>query len=425
MAQQEATKDDVTVIRDAEVRPFTMKVSQDAIEDLRRRLAATRWPDKELVKDGTQGVQLALLQELARYWSTEYDFGRLEKRLNALPQFMTHIDGVDVHFIHVKSKHDKAMPLLISHGWPGSVIEMLEVIDPLTNPTAHGGSADDAFDVVIPSLPGYGLSSKPTEVGWNTDRIGRAWAELMNRLGYKRYVAQGGDQGAGVTDSMARQAPDGLLGIHLNLLSTYPNEVGADIFGNQIAHGLFKRVAVAAFASRAEKEAAALKQVEGLFMRGYLAEMLEHSHTIGSALTDSPIGMAAWFLDHDADSYQKISAAFLDGKPSGGLTRERIVDNMTLYWVTNTANSSATLYWETGRAVNASLASGAKPPELKLPVAFTVFPQEIVQAPRSWAEKVYPNLMYFNEAPKGGHFAAWEEPQIFTEEMRAAFKSLR
>jgi pimeloyl-ACP methyl ester carboxylesterase len=405
------------------IRPFQLDISDKEIADLRQRITSTRWPSKEL--DPSQGVQLATLQELARYWATDYDFGRLEARLNALPQFITQIDGVDIHFIHVRSRHENALPLIITHGWPGSVIEMLEVIGPLTDPTADGGSADDAFHLVIPSLPGYGLSSKPTEVGWNANRIAQAWAELMNRLGYNRYVAQGGDQGASVTDAMARLAPQGLLGIHLNLLSSFPNEVAADIFGGQIAHGLLKRVAVAAFASRAEKESEALHGVEALFMRGYLVEMLEHSQTIGSALTDTPIGMAAWFLDHDPDSYEKISRAFLEGKSSGGLTRERIVDNMTLYWVTNTANSAARLYWETGQAVNAAIASGAKPPELKLPVAFTVFPGEIFRAPRSWADKVYPNLIYFNEADRGGHFAAWEEPQLFSEELRAAFSSLR
>jgi pimeloyl-ACP methyl ester carboxylesterase len=425
MEKDTASIDPVTVIDDTSIKPFRVDFRQEAIADLRTRLEATRWPGKELVEDESMGVQQPLLQEIARYWTSDYDFGRLEQRLNAVPQFMTTIDGVDVHFIHVQSKHDNAMPLIITHGWPGSVIEMLEVIGPLTDPTAHGGSAEDAFHLVIPSLPGYGLSSKPTEVGWNANRIAQAWAELMSRLGYDRYVAQGGDQGASVTDAMARLAPQGLLGIHLNLLSAFPKEVGADIFGGQIAHGLLKRVAVAAFASRAEKEPEALHGVEGLFMRGYLIEMLEHSQTIGSALTDSPIGMAAWFLDHDPDSYAKISSAFLEGKPSGGLTRDHILDNMTLYWVTNTANSAARLYWETGQAVNASLTSGAKPPELKLPVAFTVFPEEIFQAPRSWADKVYPNLIYFNEAPKGGHFAAWEEPQLFSEELRAAFRSLR
>jgi len=423
MAQQTESMETVKVIDETGVRPFTVDVPQATIDDLRRRLDATRWPGKEL--DPSQGVQLGLLRALARYWSSEYDFGRLASRLNAVPQFMTTIDGVDIHFIHVRSEHDNALPMILTHGWPGSVIEMLDVIGPLTDPTEHGGGFQDAFDVVIPSIPGYGFSATPTEVGWNTGRIAQAWAELMKRLGYTRYVAQGGDQGANVTDAMARLAPEGLLGIHLNLLATLPNEVGADIFGNQIAHGLFKRVAVAAFASRAEKESVALHAVEGLFMRGYLVEMLEHSQTIGTAISDTPIGMAAWMLDHDDDAYQKIFHAFVDGKPTGGLTRDAILDNMTLYWVTNTANSAARLYWETSQAVNAALASGAKPPELSLPVAFTVFPGEIFQAPRSWAEKVYPNLTYFNEAPKGGHFAAWEEPEVFSEEMRSAFRPLR
>ena len=425
MTQKQASREDVTVIPDTSVRPFRVDVPREAIDDLLRRIEATRLPSKELVGDSSQGVQLATIQALTRYWSAEYDFGRLETRLNALPQFMTEIDGVDIHFIHVTSRHENALPLIITHGWPGSVIEMLEAIGPLTDPTAHGGNAEDAFHLVIPSLPGYGFSGQPTEVGWGADRIARAWAELMNRLGYSRYVAQGGDQGANVTDAMARQAPKGLLGIHLNLLSTFPTEVLAAIFGGEIAHGLLKRVAVAAVASRAEKESAAFNGVQSLFMRGYLAEMLEHAQTIGYALMDTPAGMAAWMLDHDPDSYQKISRAFLEGRPSGGLTRERIIDNLTLYWVTNTATSSARLYWETGQAVQAAISSGAKPPELNLPVAFTVFPEEIFQAPRSWAEKVYPNLIYFNEADKGGHFAAWEEPQLFSEELRAAFRSLR
>ena len=405
------------------IRPFQTDVSDKEVADLRERIASTRWPSKEL--DPSQGVQLTTLQELARYWATEYDFGRLAATLNAVPQFMTEIDGLDIHFIHARSKHENALPLIITHGWPGSVIEMLEVIGPLTDPTAHGGREEDAFHLVIPSLPGYGFSAQPTEVGWNAGRIGQAWGELMNRLGYTRYVAQGGDQGASVTDAMGRQAPDGLVGIHLNLLSAFPTEVLAAIFGGEIAEGLFKRVGFAIVASRAEKEREALKGVSTLFMRGYLVEMLEHAQTIGYSLMDTPIGMAAWFLDHDPDSYGKISRAFLEGKPSGGLTRESIVDNLTLYWVTNTATSSARLYWETSQVVSASIASGQKPPELSLPVAFTVFPEEIFQAPRSWAEKVYPNLVYFNEAEKGGHFAAWEEPQLFSEEMRAAFASLR
>jgi pimeloyl-ACP methyl ester carboxylesterase len=405
------------------IRPFHLDISDKEVADLRQRIAAARWPSREL--DQSQGVQLATIQELARYWATDYDFGRLEARLNALPQFMTEIDGLDIHFIHVRSRHENALPLIITHGWPGSVIEMLEIIGPLTDPTGYGGRDEDAFDVVIPSLPGYGFSGQPTEVGWNAGRIAAAWAELMNRLGYTRYVAQGGDQGASVTDAMGRQAPKGLVGIHLNLLSAFPTEVLAAIFGGEIAEGLVKRVAVAVVASRAEKEHEALQKVGALFMRGYLVEMLEHAQTIGYSLTDTPVGMTAWMLDHDADSYEKISRAFLEGQPSGGLTRERIVDNLTLYCVTNTATSSARLYWETSQVVQAAIASGQKPPELSLPVAFTVFPDEIFQAPRSWAEKVYPNLVYFTEADKGGHFAAWEEPQLFSEEMRAAFSSLR
>jgi pimeloyl-ACP methyl ester carboxylesterase len=411
---------------DSEIRPFRVEMSDDAISDLRRRIGATRWPPhQELVADASQGVQQAMLQELARYWSTEHDLRGFETTLNALPQFTTEIDGLDIHFIHVRSKHENALPLVITHGWPGSVIELLGIIGPLTDPTAHGGRAEDAFHLVLPSLPGYGFSGQPTEVGWGADRIAHAWAELMTRLGYTRYVAQGGDQGASVTDTMARQAPDGLVGIHLNLLSAFPTEVLAAVFGGQFAMGLFKRVAVAVVASRAEKEEAALNGVAGLFKRGYIVEMPEHPQTIGYSLTDTPVGMAAWMLDHDPDSYKKISAAFLDKQPSGGLTRDHVLDNITMYWLTNTSTSSARLYWESGQALLAAVASGQKPPELSLPVAFTVFPGEIFQAPRSWADKVYPNLIYFNEAPKGGHFAAWEEPDLFAGEMRAAFKTLR
>jgi pimeloyl-ACP methyl ester carboxylesterase len=406
------------------IRPFRVDMPDEAIADLRRRVAAARWPSKELVADASQGVQLAMLQALARYWAADHDWRNVEAKLNALPQFKTHIDGLDIHFIHVKSRHENALPLIITHGWPGSVIELLEVIGPLTDPTAHGGRAEDAFDLVLPSLPGYGFSDQPTEVGWDAGRIARAWAELMNRLGYTRYVAQGGDQGASVTDSMARQAPNGLVGIHLNLLSAFPNEVLAAVFGGEFAQGLFKRVAVAIVASRAEKEHAALDAVAALFMKGYIAEMNTRPQTIGYGSTD-PVGLAAWMLDHDTDSYEKISHAFLDGRPAGNLTRDHIVDNITLYWLTNTATSAARLYWENAQSIVAAIASGQKPPELSLPVAFTVFPDEIFQAPRSWAEKVYPNLSYFNEAGKGGHFAAWEEPQLFSEEIRAAFRSLR
>jgi pimeloyl-ACP methyl ester carboxylesterase len=409
-----------------EVRPFQIDTPDAELAALRGRISAARWPSNELVDDASQGVQSKMLQELARYWSAEYDFGRLAARLNALPQFKTEIDGLDIHFIHVKSEHENALPLIITHGWPGSVIEMLEVIGPLTDPTAHGGSAEDAFDLVIPSLPGYGFSDQPTELGWDPGRTARAWGELMSRLGYSRYVAQGGDQGASVTDAMGRQAPDGLIGIHLNLLTSFPTDVGAALFGGLIPAGLFKRVAIAVLASRAaKKDPETLDAVAGLFRRGYIVEMPEHPQTIGYALTDTPVGLAAWMLDHDPDSYAKISNAFLGGQPSGGLTRERIVDNITLYWLTNTATSSARLYWEGFRAIFAAIGSGEKPPELKLPVAFTVFPGEIFQAPRSWAEKVYPNLIYFNEAERGGHFAAWEEPELFSEEIRAAFRSLR
>jgi pimeloyl-ACP methyl ester carboxylesterase len=426
MAQKTASIDAVTIMDDASIRPFTVEFSKEAVDDLRRRVAGTRLPSKELVGDASQGVQLATMEALMRYWRSEYDFGRVASRLNALPQFMTQIDGVDIHFIHVKSRHENALPLIITHGWPGSIIEMLEVIGPLTDPTAHGGAAEDAFDLVIPSLPGYGFSGQPTAVGWSPTRVSQAWIELMNRLGYTHYVAQGGDQGANVTDGMARLAPDGLAGIHLNLLSAFPTDVGAAIFGGLIPAGIFKRVAITLIAQRAEKkEPAALDAVEALFKRGYFVEMPEHPQTIGYALTDTPAGLAAWMLDHDADSYAKISRAFVDGQPSGGLTRDRIIDNITLYWLTNTATSSARLYWENFQAVYAAIAAGTKSPELKRPVAFTVFPDEIFQAPRTWAEKVYPNLVYFREAEKGGHFAAWEEPELFAGELRAGFKSMR
>jgi pimeloyl-ACP methyl ester carboxylesterase len=366
------------------------------------------------------------LQELTRYWATEYDFGRLAARLNGLPQFKTEIDGLGVHFIHVKSLHENALPLIITHGWPGSVVELLEVIGPLTDPTAHGGSAADAFDLVLPSLPGYGFSDQPAEIGWDPARVARAWAELMSRLGYNRYVAQGGDQGASVTDAMARLAPEGLLGIHLNLLTAFPTDVGAAIFGGLVPAGLFKRVAIAVLGHRAEKkDPETLDAVAAVFKRGYFVEMPEHPQTIGYALTDTPSGQAAWMLDHDADSYAKITQAFVDGKPSGCLTRDRIIDNLTLYWVTNTSTSSARLYWESFRTIYAAVASGEKPPQLTLPVGFTVFPGEIFQAPRSWAENVYPNLIYFNKADKGGHFAAWEEPELFSSELREAFRTLR
>jgi len=394
---------------DATIRPFQVSVSEEELADLRRRIAATRWPSKELVADDSQGVQLATLQALARYWAAEYDWRRCEAKLNALPQFTTEIDGLRIHFIHVKSPHENALPLVITHGWPGSVVELLEVVGPLTDPTAHGGGAEDAFDLVLPSLPGYGFSGEPAEVGWNAGRVASAWAELMRRLGYTRYVAQGGDQGAGVTDAMGRQAPDGLLGVHFNFLHAAPREL--------LMAALNLRLAFS------EEDRAQFGKFAAILRRGYIAEMGEHPQTIGYPLLDSPVGLAAWMLDHDADSYQKISHAFLDGQPSGNLTRDHILDNITLYWLTNTAASAARLYWETGRSATAAFKQ--PPPHVSLPVAFTVFPGEIFQAPRHWVKKAYHNLIYFNEVDRGGHFAAWEEPELFSEEMRASFRSLR
>ncbi len=411
----------------AAIRPFQVSVPDEQLAELRRRITATLWPSKELVADGSQGVQLTMLQKLAAYWATDYDWRRCETELNALPQFKTEIDGLDIHFVHVKSRHENALPLIITHGWPGSVIEMLEVVGPLTDPTAYGGRAEDAFNLVLPSIPGYGFSGQPMEGGWGPERIAGAWAELMNRLGYTRYVAQGGDQGANITDAMGRLAPKGLLGVHLNLLGAFPPPVLIGIFGGTIPapEGLLKRLAVAAISASVDKEPVAFNQTAAVFRRGYFVEMGEHPQTVGYSLTDSPVGLAAWMLDHDPDSYKKISRAFVDGEPVGGLTRDRILDNMTLYCLTGTAASAARLYWEETQSIGAALASGQKPHKLTLPVGFTVFPSEIIQAPRSWAEKVYPNLIYFHEADKGGHFAAWEEPETFSQELRAAFKTLR
>src|SRR5215472_3687843 len=399
---------------EASIRPFQVSVSDEQLDELRRRITATRWPRQELVADGSQGVQLGMLQALTRYWASDYDWRRCEARLNALPQFKTEIDGLDIHFIHVKSRHEGALPLIITHGWPGSVIEMLEVAGPLTDPAAHGGRAEDAFDLVIPSLPGYGFSAAPAAVGWDPGRTARAWAELMSRLGYTRYVAQGGDVGAAVTDAMAIQAPDGLAGIHLNFLRRPPPGVLAALLGRAPVPAGFtanERAALDAFGMQARK--------------GYAAEQGQSPQTIGFSLTDSPAGLAAWMLDHDADSYDKISRAFAGGQPSGGLTRDHIVDNITLYWLTGTATSAARMYWESGRSTAAAAAAGQAPPEVSLPVAFTVFPGEIFQAPRTWVEQVYPRLVYFHQADRGGHFAAWEDPQLFTEELRAGFRSLR
>jgi pimeloyl-ACP methyl ester carboxylesterase len=397
-----------TVETATEIRPFHLEIPEEQIDDLRRRIAATRWPSKELVPDRSQGVQLSTLQELARYWVTDYDWRKAEAMLNALPQFTTEIDGVEIHFIHVKSAQENALPLIMTHGWPGSVIELLEVVGPLTDPTAHGGDAEDAFDLVLPSLPGYGFSGEPTEVGWDFGRVARAWAELMSRLGYTRYVAQGGDLGAIVTDAMGRQAPEGLLGIHMNLLVTTlgaPTPPPGD----------------------SEEERAALDAINTFTTSGfgYFLEQSTRPQTIGYAVLDSPVALAAWILDHDTDSYYKISRAFVDDEPTGHLTRDRIVDNVTLYWLTGTGASAARLYWELGRAQALATAAGQAPPEVSLPVGFTTFPGEIFQAPRSWVEKSYPNLTYFNEVDRGGHFAAWEEPEVFSAEVRAAFRSLR
>ena len=390
------------------LRPFQVEFPVADLTELRRRIAATRWPTKELVEDRSQGVQLATLRELARYWTTEYDWRRCEARLNALPQFTTEIDGVDIHFIHVRSRHENALPLIMTHGWPGSVIELLETVGPLTDPTAHGGTPADAFHLVLPSLPGYGFSGEPTELGWDASRTARAWAALMHRLGYTRYVAQGGDVGALVTDLMGRQAVDGLVGYHLNLLTAVL------AIGDQLPKESEQE--------RAAGTALATFREDGF---GYFLEMATRPQTIGYALLDSPVALAAWLLDHDTDSYYKIARAFVDGQPAGNLTRDTIVDNITLYWLTGTAASAARSYWEDGRALAAALASGQAPPAVSVPVAFTTFPGEIWAAPRSWVEAVYRHLAYFNEVDRGGHFAAWEEPKIFTEELRAGFKSLR
>jgi pimeloyl-ACP methyl ester carboxylesterase len=389
-----------------EIRSFHVEIPEEQIDDLRRRIAATRWPSKELVDDRSQGVQLATLKALADYWATDYDFGRLEARLNELPQFTTEIDGVEIHFIHVRSPHENALPLIMTHGWPGSVVELLDAAGPLTDPTAHGGNPDEAFDLVLPSIPGYGFSAEPTEIGWDPGRTGLAWAQLMSRLGYTRYVAQGGDVGAVVTDAMGRQAPEGLVGIHMNLL-------GAAL---AIADKL---------PAQSEQERAALDALANFRATGsgYYVEQATRPQTIGYALLDSPVALAAWMLDHDTDSYYKISGAFVDGKPTGNLTRDNIVDNITVYWVTGTGASAARAYWESGRAQ--AVAASQAPPPVSVPVGFTTFPDEIFAAPRSWAEAVYPSLSYFNEADKGGHFAAWEEPELFSNELRAAFTSLR
>jgi pimeloyl-ACP methyl ester carboxylesterase len=397
----------VSVETATEIRPFHVEVPEDALVDLRRRIAATRWPSEELVSDRSQGVQLATLKAVARYWETDYDWRKAEARLNALPQFTTEIDGVHVHFIHVRSPHEDALPLIMTHGWPGSVIEQIDTVGPLTDPTAHGGSAEDAFHLVLPSLPGYGFSSRPAELGWNLGRTAEAWAELMQRLGYTRYVAQGGDVGAGVTDAMARIGPDGLIGVHTNLLVPALNDP-------------------AALPADTEQERAALAAIKTFQTsgNGYFVEQATRPQTIGYSLLDSPVSLAAWMIDHDTDAYYKIAGAFADGRPSGNLTRDHILDNITLYWLTGTGDSAARSYWE-AYGPDAPGAGQAPPPDARIPVAFTTFPGEIWRTPRSWVENSYSNVVYFNEVDKGGHFAAWEEPELFANELRAAFRTVR
>ena len=388
------------------IRRLHVHAPESQLADLRRRIKATRWPERETVPDASQGVQLATMQKLAHYWATEYDWRKVEARLNALPQFVTEIDGLDIHFIHVRSKHPNALPIIVTHGWPGSIIEQLKIIDPLANPTAHGGSASDAFDVVIPSLPGYGFSGKPTATGWDPQRIARAWVVLMQRLGYKRYVAQGGDWGNAVTEQMALLKPSGLLGIHTNMPATVPDNIAKALkFGDPAPAGL------------APDEKHAFDQLDFFYKHGlsYAQEMAGRPQTL-YGIEDSPVGLASWMLDHDAASLALISRVF-DGQPEG-LSRNDVLDNVTLYWLTNTGISSARLYWE-------NKLNFFEPKHVTIPVAVSVFPDELYAAPRTWAEQAYPKLIHYNRLSKGGHFAAWEQPQAFTQEVRASFQSLR
>ena len=388
---------------DASIRPFHITVPDEALVDLRRRIAATRWPERETVDDASQGVQLAKLQELVRYWGTDYDWRKAEAKLNAFPQFVTTIDGVDIHFIHVRSRHPNALPLIMTHGWPGSIFELLKTVGPLTDPTAYGGRAGDAFDLVIPSIPGFGFSGKPSGTGWDPDRIARVWAELMQRLGYTRYVAQGGDWGAPISSAMARQAPAGLLGIHLNYPASVPPEIDRAIRNGDPAPAGLSAAENAAFD--------ALKNFSAKGA-GYRVIMGTRPQTLGYGLADSPVAFAAFMYDYNG------------GEPQRSLTKDEVLDNVTLYWLTNTAASSARIYWENDNRSNTS-AAVQKTAEISLPVAVTVFPGEIYRAPKSWTQRAYRNLVYFNEVDKGGHFAAWEQPQLFSEELRAAFRSLR
>jgi pimeloyl-ACP methyl ester carboxylesterase len=391
---------------DTTIRPFTIDIPEADLEDLRARIAATRWPEKETVDDQSQGVQLATIQAAADYWLNEYDWRECERRLNSVPNFVTEIDGVDIHFIHVRSKHDDAMPLIVTHGWPGSVIEMLKLIDPLTDPTAHGGSASDAFHLVIPSLPGFGFSGKPAETGWDPARIGRAWTALMKRLGYTHFAAQGGDWGAMVADVMGTQAPPELLGIHVTWPFTVPPAIdGAVQTGSALPSDL------------SADEARAVEQLQFFYTHdvGYASEMSNRPQTI-YAMDDSPVGLAAWLIDHDTRSYALIARVFAG--ETEGLTRDDILDNITLYWLTKTAVSSARIYWENKLAFFA-------PKNVSIPVGVSAFPDEVLQTPRSWTEQAYPNLVYYGQADRGGHFAGWEQPQLLAEEVRAAFSSLR
>ena len=392
------------------IRPFHVHVPQADLDDLRRRILVTRWPDPEIVKDETQGVQLATMKALAKYWATEYDWRKVEARLNALPQFVTTIDGVDIHFIHVRSKNKNALPVIITHGWPGSIIEQLKVIGPLSDPTAYGGKAEDAFDVVIPSIPGYGFSGKPTEVGWNPVRIAKAWIELMKRLGYKKYVAQGGDWGNAISEIMALMAPPELLGIHTNMPATVPAEISQALgSGGAMPNGL------------SSDEQKAYRQLDLFYSKGlgYANEMGLRPQTL-YGIVDSPIGLAGWILDHDDQSYKLIARVFAG--QSEGLSKDDILDNITLYWLTNTAISSARLYWETSQLPKAGFFD---PRHVAIPVAVTAYPDEIYTAPKNWAEKAYPKLIHYNKVSKGGHFAAWEQPKVFSEELRESFRSLR
>jgi pimeloyl-ACP methyl ester carboxylesterase len=392
-----------------EIRPFRFHVPEEALVDLRQRIAATRWPDKETVTDQSQGVQLVTMKELARYWSSDYDFGRLEAKLNAVPNFITEIDGLDIHFIHVRSKHENALPMIITHGWPGSIVEQLKIVDPLTNPTAYGGNASDAFHLVIPSLPGYGFSGKPTAPGWHPVRIATAWATLMQRLGYTEYVAQGGDWGNAVSEIMALQQP-GLLGIHTNMAATVPANISRALAFNEPPPD-----------DLTAEERNAWNQLSFFYKKGlgYALEMNNRPQTL-YGLVDSPVGLAAWMLDHDARSQEMIARVFDGG--TEGLTRDDVLDNITLYWLTNTAISSARLYWDTAQVATGGFFDARG---VQIPVAVSAFPDEIYAAPRSWAEQAYPKLIHYNRLDRGGHFAAWEQPELFTAEMCAAFKSLR